>query len=553
MANPTAAELVNYIISQGVPYNAALGMVANISAESSFNPAAIGDSGASGGLFQHHADRFAGLRKALGPTWASDWKGQIDYALSEPDTDLFLSASYETPEEATRAFTTQWERPANAEQQARIRVQKHLPRVVETYGYPSGDLATVTEYPGDERGGLMAADTHNMGMFADAIGPSHAAGTQPDQQDGGGIMDKFYGEGSPPPGLLFALSFMMGRNNPQALGGLLQYAMNQGKEQRMTPYQEFQVERYEEERKAKESKAEELQRAADQLAIENGLQPGVMENPRQVIDMINARSQLAHAQRGNVPADIAKFRAWQQMSPEERAQYQQSPWGKGVKETVGGTEGGYTAGKKIPVSIQKDYESLKSTQDLLGELMTLAFGEEDKETGRLIKPGAFSGIKSNYGFGRALAGAEHAVEGLVQPEGSTEAQVYNDMREAFLAHMAGIFGHRGAQSIRDLMQTARGLPHAGGDVPGFIPFAGDGQFLADTEEHALRKFEVLTDMLNTQVRNIEQSYGIERSAPRQDQPEEIYEPKTQEEFSKIPVGATFLNPADGKLYVKERE
>ena len=169
---------------------------------------------------------------------------------------------------------------------------------VETYGYPSGDLATVTEYPGDERGGLMATDTHNMGMFADAMGPSPMDGPQQEPQGGGGFMDKLYGEGSPPPGLLFALSFMMGRNNPQALGGLLQYAMNYGKEQQLEPYQQFQIDKYTQEREREEAQAEDLQRRADQLAEIYGVQTGIHRTPEQVVQARNSEIAFRKATRG---------------------------------------------------------------------------------------------------------------------------------------------------------------------------------------------------------------------------------------------------------------
>ena len=106
-------EVYSYLISKGVPTQHAIGMMANIRHESNFIPTAIGDSGTSGGFFQHHASRFTGLKKHTGGD-LTNWKKQIDYALSESDTKNYLKKDFKTPEEASYWFTTKWERPANA-------------------------------------------------------------------------------------------------------------------------------------------------------------------------------------------------------------------------------------------------------------------------------------------------------------------------------------------------------------------------------------------------------------------------------------------------------
>lgn len=106
-------EVYSYLISKGVPTQHAIGMMANIRHESNFIPTAIGDSGTSGGFFQHHASRFTGLKKYTGGD-LTNWKKQIDYALSESDTKNYLKKDFKTPEEASYWFTTKWERPANA-------------------------------------------------------------------------------------------------------------------------------------------------------------------------------------------------------------------------------------------------------------------------------------------------------------------------------------------------------------------------------------------------------------------------------------------------------
>lgn len=117
-------DLLQYLLSRGVPHAHALGMLANVQGESSFNPAAIGDNGTSGGLFQHHGDRFEKLKQfaaSRGTPW-TDWQTQVDYALSEPDTQTYLAKSFASPQDASVDFTVNWERPANAKERARQRL-----------------------------------------------------------------------------------------------------------------------------------------------------------------------------------------------------------------------------------------------------------------------------------------------------------------------------------------------------------------------------------------------------------------------------------------------
>lgn len=109
-------DIKSYILSKGLSKNHAAGMLANIRAESSFNSAAYNPNdngkGRSIGLFQHHASRANNLEQRV-PDWRTNWKGQIDFALSEPAGQRYSSMSFRTPEEAARWFTINFERPAN--------------------------------------------------------------------------------------------------------------------------------------------------------------------------------------------------------------------------------------------------------------------------------------------------------------------------------------------------------------------------------------------------------------------------------------------------------
>ena len=84
--NVSQKEIYNYLINKGLSHNHALGMLANIKAESSFDTGAVGDGGKSFGLFQHYDERRDALLKFIeekyeNKDWKTNWKAQIDFAL----------------------------------------------------------------------------------------------------------------------------------------------------------------------------------------------------------------------------------------------------------------------------------------------------------------------------------------------------------------------------------------------------------------------------------------------------------------------------------------
>jgi hypothetical protein len=101
------------------------GIMSNIQAESGFRPGVMGDRGASGGLFQHHAERFTKMVSASGgpDAWKTNWKGQIDFALSEPAGKNYLNLKFNNPEQASKWWTLHFEIPANKE---RVAVSRSL-------------------------------------------------------------------------------------------------------------------------------------------------------------------------------------------------------------------------------------------------------------------------------------------------------------------------------------------------------------------------------------------------------------------------------------------
>ena len=96
--------------------NQALGILANVHRESSFNPfAPSGDDRGPGGLFQWKGSRQTPTVDAL--VKSGDWKGQIDYALNEPAKlsavipGTFQNTKFNSPQEAADWWMTKWERP----------------------------------------------------------------------------------------------------------------------------------------------------------------------------------------------------------------------------------------------------------------------------------------------------------------------------------------------------------------------------------------------------------------------------------------------------------
>lgn len=131
LTNPVKAqEIYRYLLSKGISENQAKGIVNNIQYESGFNSAAEGDHDKLGqpqsfGLFQHNmgAGRAQKMFKAVGTDWKTDWKGQIDFALTEPEMKTYLDKSYASPAEASRAFTLDFEKPKDSENKANERLK----------------------------------------------------------------------------------------------------------------------------------------------------------------------------------------------------------------------------------------------------------------------------------------------------------------------------------------------------------------------------------------------------------------------------------------------
>ena len=96
----------------------ALGLMANIERESSFNPKAKERGGTGHGLFQWSHGRVAPFLRAV-PDWETNWKAQIDYALNEPESlsmvkpGAYATKTFASAQEAADWWMREWERPAD--------------------------------------------------------------------------------------------------------------------------------------------------------------------------------------------------------------------------------------------------------------------------------------------------------------------------------------------------------------------------------------------------------------------------------------------------------
>ena len=120
----SANQVYNYLINEKkLDKNKSLGIVANIYGESNFRMDAdeAGDGSKGIGLFQHtFPTRKEGLLKTV-PDYKTNWKGQIDYALSENEAKGYLNTDFKTAEDAAQYFMVNNLRPAEEVREGRTK------------------------------------------------------------------------------------------------------------------------------------------------------------------------------------------------------------------------------------------------------------------------------------------------------------------------------------------------------------------------------------------------------------------------------------------------
>jgi len=119
-----AKEIYDYIRSKGVDHNHAVGIINNMKYESAFNSGAehVDNNGLmSGGLFQHNGTRYKAMTEYVGADWKTNWKKQIDFAMTEGDMKKYLAIDYSNATDASKGFTSTFERPWQTEKTAAYR------------------------------------------------------------------------------------------------------------------------------------------------------------------------------------------------------------------------------------------------------------------------------------------------------------------------------------------------------------------------------------------------------------------------------------------------
>ena len=208
MAKIPESEIYKYLTEEkNISHKHAIGMMTNIAAESNFDNS-IYEIGAEPdtagvGFFQYTfpARRKEFIKKV--PNWETDWKAQIDFALSESETKSYLNKEFDTEADAVKDFTLNWERPANKEQKAKERAEVYLPQLQADLGNsyspidPTGDnIAAALGKPTSEDinadlfGGFESAEAQqaaadayyantNQADIINNITPQAPAGFQP--------------------------------------------------------------------------------------------------------------------------------------------------------------------------------------------------------------------------------------------------------------------------------------------------------------------------------------------------------------------------------------
>ena len=187
-----AKDIYNYLKSKGVDHNHAMGILANIQGESGFKPGNMPskstmerEGGPSGGLFQHHDNyrrgeyRFTNMVKAAGGegVWQKNWRGQIDYALSEPDMKKYLSRRINNENEAVEYFIKDFERPLHPETDLPIRLS-YLKSINSAISAPDAqaDLSSSVSQHSSKSGGYLGGGQECVALSKHFSGLGPAGG-----------------------------------------------------------------------------------------------------------------------------------------------------------------------------------------------------------------------------------------------------------------------------------------------------------------------------------------------------------------------------------------
>lgn len=88
--------VVQQLVMNGFTMGAAIGILGNMQRESAFHPEVINPNGGASGLCQWYGDRCTAMKRFVGPDWATNVTGQVNYLIHEiTDVSYFHNKLYD--------------------------------------------------------------------------------------------------------------------------------------------------------------------------------------------------------------------------------------------------------------------------------------------------------------------------------------------------------------------------------------------------------------------------------------------------------------------------
>jgi hypothetical protein len=184
-------DIYKYLLSKGMSDNHALGIMANIHRESGFRPGVSESGGPGVGLFQYSSGgRKSAFLKAV-PDYATNWKGQIDFAIKEDVAPQYFKQNFSSAQDAADWWMRKWERPAEYIQNdkgPKIHAQylAGLQKYKTQRGYQiPGSVGGVTTATATGSMGERQKNAGELGSFIKSLGVAKGSGVHEHPQHGG--------------------------------------------------------------------------------------------------------------------------------------------------------------------------------------------------------------------------------------------------------------------------------------------------------------------------------------------------------------------------------
>ena len=176
----SSQTVFSYIKQKGVPENHALGIVAGIDGESSFQIGVQekGNSKQGVGLFQYtSSDRKGPFLKTV-PDYKNNWKGQVDYAIDkDPNTKIYLSRQFSTPEAAAEWWLVNWERPREDLRDGRRTKYKSFIKSFKPGAAQSGESQIASQSPAPAQIASQSQSQSQISQSSQALTPERTGPT----------------------------------------------------------------------------------------------------------------------------------------------------------------------------------------------------------------------------------------------------------------------------------------------------------------------------------------------------------------------------------------